>query len=136
MIQLHSQNVTVAQNAVYPLNVVDNNINGNCALAGNSIQILETGVYEIIAVFAVEPATAGVVGAQLNVNGVARTGTAVSITGATDTISSFALIDTISVNDEYNINGVLRPPVPITIENTGASDITGSVNVIVKRVSV
>lgn len=133
MIQVYSTNVTVDQNGLFPINAVAANINCNCSVMGSSIQPFKKGIYQVTAVFNLEPAATGDVAVQMNVNGVAKSSGYTMASGTTGETVAMTLIDTIEVaNDTCCCKG---SPVSLTFENVGAGSVTGRMNVIVKRIS-
>lgn len=135
MLQAYSTNVDVAANTVYPLNNVT--LDKGCGenLSGNStIQLNQRGVYLVEVDGFANPGAAGLVSAQLFVNGVAYPQAISSFTGTVDTVDTFGFKTFVQVStNNCNCNCCSSPTI-LQIMN-GDVAVTGShINVIVTKI--
>ena len=65
MIQIYSENITVAENAVFPLESVGLKIGCSASVIGSTITLNADGVYKFDVDAALEPQTAGIVAVQM-----------------------------------------------------------------------
>ena len=132
MIQVYSDNVTVAVNSTFPLNNVVLEKGCTADLIGNSIRLNRVGIYEINVDAALEPTTAGLVSVQLLENDALVSKGQSEFTGAVDTTGtlSFTALVQCPQNNTCCCN---TSPTVLSLVNVGETEVTGRINVVVTK---
>lgn len=134
MIQAYSSNITVATNAVCPLNsaVIDKGCADTLAGAG-TIELNRCGVYLVECDGFCEPSAAGVVSFQLYKNGLPQPQAITSFTGTTGNIGAFGFKSLVQCSSN-NTNCCCTSPTNLQIM-TGDTAVEGlHINVCVTKI--
>lgn len=137
MVQAYSSNITVAANAVVPLNTVTLQKGCSAVISGAStIALNKAGIYMVsVNASGATSATAGDISLQLYVDGVAVPA-AVATTNSTATTDTEALsfVDLVQVKETNKPCCCATSPTAVTIMNVGEGATWSTVNVVVTKV--
>lgn len=133
MLEVYSVNVTVPAGSAFPLNTVKILKGCTATIGGNSIQLNRAGVYNVSVSASLEPGTAGDVSLALYKDGSPVAGASTSFTGALNTVNTASLDALIQCPQNNNPCNCSTSPLTITIVNTGETEVTGNINVVVTK---
>ena len=128
MIQIYSENVTVAENAMFPFLTVPVITGRATRIYGSTIHLGCPGFYKVSVNCSVVPEATGTVAVQLAVNGVPQAQGYAEASGTAAETTNLAFTTIVPVQ-QASCNGCAAP-VTLSLVNAGGS-VTGDMNIVV-----